>query len=492
MNTNYTTIALLCTLSLVFHPAMADTSLDQATESFPLSTEEQQRVATLTQLGLNLAAHYHQAYLSTDVAPYDHNHFNLLHWLAYVGDGQKDDLPQKIKNQLATVDYAQDIPLLLKSGIDVNIATPKGLTPLMLAVSAGHRTVVEHLLSCPEIAVNAKTKRGATALMFAAHQGHTEVVELLLDCTAVDINATTQRRATALIFAAYQGHADVVELLLACTGIAVNAQTTLGEAALTLAAYQGHADIVKQLLIHPAINVNTENGLTTTALALAAYQGHADIVEQLLAHPAIAVNTTLPLSLNNYLIGPERMEVTALMLAAYKGQVAIVHQLLAHSRIKVNAQTLRGDTALDFARQRNCRSVINLLKDKGGATCRELAIKRWQRKALYSFGAMLAIIGHIDVVGYFKNNDFQKFLLSTSRQFLFSRSEICNAQAATWQDRVIAYSVWGVVGSIFWVIFLEHEPPSKSDKIADYAFLLDLEEYPQYIERIAQQDLVLY
>ena len=486
MNTNYTTIALLFTLSLAFHPAMAKTSPDQVTESSNLSTEEQQRVATLTQLSLNLAAYY-QAHLPTDAAPYnyDYEYFNPLHWLACVGDGQKDNLPQKVKNQLATVDYTQDIPLLLKSGIDVNAATPKGLTPLMLAASAGHTTVVKHLLSCPRIAVNAQTRQGATALMLAAHKGHTEVVELLLACTEVDINAKTKRMATALMLAAHKGHADIVELLLACTGIDINAKTSLGESALIFAASQGHVGVVKQLLAHPAIYVNIKAALGTTPLMFAAYQGHTKVVKQLLAHPAIQVNTE----------HTSYFGVTDLMIAAYKGRVAIVKQLLAHSQSKINAQTLQGDTALDCALYSNHPAISKLLENRGGKRRTELALKGLLRDALYSFVASLAIIECFNLVAYYKrdNQDWLGKIIQQIDNTLVGKiifTTNWNALGENWQNRVRAYCYGGGLMSIVLLTRL-----SKNFDRLFPTLLCDIKTWEYYAERIADRakiDLVLY
>lgn len=176
MNTNHTTIVLLFTLSLAFLPAMGQKSPDRVSELPSLPAGEQQRVTTLKQLASTLSAHY-QTHPLAGEAHYDHEHFNPLHWLAYVGDLPKDDLPQKVKDHLAAIDYAQDIPLLIQSGIDVNAATPREITPLMIAASEGQADVVKQLLTCPEIAVNAQTKQGATALILAAHKGHAAVVE---------------------------------------------------------------------------------------------------------------------------------------------------------------------------------------------------------------------------------------------------------------------------------------------------------------------------
>ena len=484
MNTNYTKLILLCTLSLASGPAMARKAADKVTESPPLSTEEQQRVAELEQLARDLAAHCCQAHIPTNAAPYDLEHddhpSSPLHWLAYVGDGNKYDLPPNIKKQLATVDYA-DILLLCKAG--VNTATrKKGLTPLMLAASAGHTTVVQHLLSCPGIAVNAKTKQGATPLMFAASQGHVDVVELLLACTGVDINAKTEQGATPLMFAVYQGHEKVVELLLACTTIDLNAKTILEESALIFAAYQGHVGMVKKLLAHPAINVNITADYDTTPLMFAAFQGHEKVVELLLAHPAIQVTTKH----TSYIL-KTKCPPTALMLAAYKGHVAIVELLLAHLP-KINARTSQGDTALDCAIHSNHPAISKLLEDRGGKKRTELAREGLKRDVLYSLLVSLAITVCFDIVDSSKNTE--QALIPKIAKNMCEKIGL-SAFQSRWINRALSYGIVSGVASCAFLTGYSENP----FRLIFSTLLLDIKDWELYAEQIpdiAKLDLVLY
>ena len=491
MNTNYTKLILLCTLSLASEPAMARKAADKVTESPPLSTEEQQRVAELKQLAIDLAAHYCQAHIPTNAAPYDleHDHpSSPLHWLAYVGDGNKYDLPPNIKKQLATVDYASDIPLLCKADVNlckagVNTATrKKGLTPLMLAASAGHTTVVQHLLSCPGIAVNAKTKQGATPLMFAASQGHVDVVELLLACTGVDINAKTEQGATPLMFAVYQGHEKVVELLLACTTIDLNAKTILEESALIFAAYQGHVGMVKKLLAHPAINVNITADYDTTPLMFAAFQGHEKVVELLLAHPEIQVTTKH----TSYIL-KTKCPPTALMLAAYKGHVAIVELLLAHLP-KINARTSQGDTALDCAIHSNHPAISKLLEDRGGKKRTELAREGLKRDVLYSLLVSLAITVCFDIVDSSKNTE--QALIPKIAKNMCEKIGL-SAFQSPWINRALSYGIVSGVASCAFLTGYSENP----FRLIFPTLLLDIKDWELYAEQIpdiAKLDLVLY
>ena len=450
MNTNYTKLILLCTLSLASGPAMARKAADKVTESPPLSTEEQQRVAELEQLARDLAAHCCQAHIPTNAAPYDLEHddhpSSPLHWLAYVGDGNKYDLPPNIKKQLATVDYA-DILLLCKAG--VNTATrKKGLTPLMLAASAGHTTVVQHLLSCPGIAVNAKTKQGATPLMFAVYQGHEKVVELLLACTTIDLNAKTILEESALIFA----------------------------------AYQGHVGMVKKLLAHPAINVNITADYDTTPLMFAAFQGHEKVVELLLAHPAIQVTTKH----TSYIL-KTKCPPTALMLAAYKGHVAIVELLLAHLP-KINARTSQGDTALDCAIHSNHPAISKLLEDRGGKKRTELAREGLKRDVLYSLLVSLAITVCFDIVDSSKNTE--QALIPKIAKNMCEKIGL-SAFQSRWINRALSYGIVSGVASCAFLTGYSENP----FRLIFSTLLLDIKDWELYAEQIpdiAKLDLVLY
>ncbi|MEM7383251.1 MAG: hypothetical protein AAF400_02985 [Bacteroidota bacterium] len=99
MNRINTTIVLFFTLSLASHTAMGQQSSDGATELSSLPAKEQQRVATLQELANTLSAHY-QAHRPADKAQYDHEHFDPLHWLAYVGDSPEDGYLKKSRATL--------------------------------------------------------------------------------------------------------------------------------------------------------------------------------------------------------------------------------------------------------------------------------------------------------------------------------------------------------------------------------------------------------
>ena len=87
-----------------------------------------------------------------------------------------------------------------------------GLSALHLAAEAGHKTVVELLLT-KGVAVDIRTESGETALFLAAGKGHKDVLEVLL-ANGADVNARNRHNYTPLWSARYGlPNKEVIELL---------------------------------------------------------------------------------------------------------------------------------------------------------------------------------------------------------------------------------------------------------------------------------------
>ncbi|WP_354415248.1 ankyrin repeat domain-containing protein [Variovorax atrisoli] len=92
---------------------------------------------------------------------------------------------------------------------DVDIASPKDETPLMLAAIKGQQDVVDQLLK-RDAAVN---KTGWTPLHYAATSGQIAIMKTLLENFAF-IDAQSPNGTTPLMMAAMYGSNDAVKLLL--------------------------------------------------------------------------------------------------------------------------------------------------------------------------------------------------------------------------------------------------------------------------------------
>lgn len=130
----------------------------------------------------------------------------------------------------------------LESGVDVNIKTDGGATPLHLAAERGNDDVAE-LLIYKGADVNSKDNAerpfecGYTPLHYASTYGHNAVIKLLLGKGA-DVNARGRNGWTPLHSAAFSGQKDAVELLLG-RGADVNLKDKDGNTPLHLAALFG-------------------------------------------------------------------------------------------------------------------------------------------------------------------------------------------------------------------------------------------------------------
>ncbi|KAF1807862.1 ankyrin, partial [Eremomyces bilateralis CBS 781.70] len=102
--------------------------------------------------------------------------------------------------------------LLEHDAVDASSRTEDGETPLHIAASGGHDTVVDRLLK-RGIDVNSKDQRGQTPLHKAAAVGDEGVVQLLLKQASIDFDLKDNDGRTPLALAV-RFRPEVVKLLL--------------------------------------------------------------------------------------------------------------------------------------------------------------------------------------------------------------------------------------------------------------------------------------
>ena len=224
--------------------------------------------------------------------------------------------------------------LLYKRGAKLHyVNQQKVITPLMVASSKGHRSLVSFFLE-QYLGVDQPSENGWTALLFACWEGNDAIVDLLVQNKA-SVNATSTAGCSSLMLASQNGHLNVVNILVQ-NGAIVNHTDYKGMSALVLACQNGHDSIVACLLQSRANpNVVLDDG--TTPLIMAIEQGNFDIVQLLVAAEA-DINVHLKYQIKNYPV-PED-ELTPLMVAYLNRHFKILLFLIAVNA-DVNAATTR-------------------------------------------------------------------------------------------------------------------------------------------------------
>ncbi|XP_036392969.1 ankyrin repeat and protein kinase domain-containing protein 1 [Megalops cyprinoides] len=289
--------------------------------------------------------------------------------------------------------------LLLENGATAGVAERDGWTPLHLAAQNGHEGVMRVLLP-RSIAVDDQEKDGRTALHLASSYGHLKIAQLLLNHGA-DANLTEHAGCHALHLAAEEGHFRLAKLLIE-GGAEVNRTDQRSYSALHWAALKGHTSICRLLLNRGAeANGRTQQGWTP--LHLAALKGHPNIALLLEEHHgsvnAQGENGWTPLHLACHHSQEEAVSVllTAgadpcvaedrgwmpLHLACNSGSFPSVLQLISHGA-DVNAQNASGATPAHLAALNGSVPIIKALllngarkdiPDSRGSTARAVAQK---------------------------------------------------------------------------------------------------------------------
>ncbi len=243
---------------------------------------------------------------------------------------------------------------------DINAATEKGITALMVATRSSE-SLVELLLWRSDIDVNAKDARGRTALIHAMESSFVEeiqrtIIEILLGAGA-EVNvvfesdqhetSTTLRHA---ILYTYKGNV----LLLIKAGADVSATNKKGENALMLVAEEDIGDDMGQLLLDNGADatINHQSATGDTVLIKAIQNHSMAFVKMLLGVDGIDVNQH----------GANGM--TALMWAAEHDMTRTADALLAHKDIDINATDHRNRTAFYVAEYAGSERVAKLLRAK--------------------------------------------------------------------------------------------------------------------------------
>lgn len=264
------------------------------------------------------------------------DHVNDLGWTAML---------EAIVLGNGSADHVDVVRQLIGAGADTSIRDKDNKTPRSLAAARGFDEIVRLIDDADEM--RARGQR----LIKAARAGNRERVERLLDQHA-SIAARDDTGATALVAAAYGNHLKIAELLLKA-GADPNAKDEIVQSAYLIATSEiGDDPRLLQLTLRHGADVRSLDSWRGTGLIRAADRGFDKIVKVLLG-------TDIDVDHVN------RIGYTALHEAVILGDGGPAHQrtvaALVAAGVDQSVKDPKGDTALDVARARGYREIVELL-----------------------------------------------------------------------------------------------------------------------------------
>lgn len=266
-----------------------------------------------------------------------------------VGEGHLD----KVKTILVERPQLLNAPLVGTSAA-LHLANGAGVTPLHMAIQAGHTDIALALLDHPDIDVAPLLPDGTTPLALAVQKNDVKVAERLFHKGA-DLHQRNPEGQTLLHIACTRGAVQILEWLLNGQGFstpeALNQADNAGETPLhaavaahseALAAHHpaaaaGLQAVVEALLRQPGLRPNAAQKTGLVPLHQAVLANNTACAQLLLAHPALKVNASPP----PYQITP--------FYAAIDGQQLDMARLLLDHGADIDAPIKSGYTALHAA-----------------------------------------------------------------------------------------------------------------------------------------------
>ncbi|KAI9888340.1 MAG: hypothetical protein M1814_000571 [Vezdaea aestivalis] len=258
----------------------------------------------------------------------------------------------------------------LQLNIDIEDGSFTGLTPLLNATMKGYIPIAELLLTSGANP-NVTSPKGWTVLMHAVRQKSENLVHLLLQYGA-DTNHMSPDRWNALIEATVQRNHSMMGSLLR-VGCDTESKSSSDWTPLMHASYTGDEAGV-ELLLSSGADASVVNARSETSLMLATAGGYVKIVRMVLAYgcPAEAdwaVGIDLgregdQSSASSALSDdPDRIALgwTPLMLAAQVGSKEITEMLLAQN-VNTKLRSPYRNTAVDVAIENGHMEIVELLQ----------------------------------------------------------------------------------------------------------------------------------
>ncbi|EQC30455.1 hypothetical protein SDRG_11775 [Saprolegnia diclina VS20] len=293
----------------------------------------------------------------------DDNGYAPLHWAVSSGHvdvvrfllekGAKLDAENKLLDALREKRIPVATRILQNSFIHANLRDSSETPLLHLVVSTQDLSLLQKMLSKPDLEIDVKDATGRTALAVAIIADNAESAQALYQaCASVDF-VDESILASALLHAA-SGNNDRMVAQLLRFGVNPTSPNEHGETALHMAAARGHMPILTTLFqaatVHDGIDATNHSG--ESPLFAAAGAGHADIVKALTAANASPKSITSAGS-------------TLLHAAAIGGSPTVLDHVLPLCNDAMEMVDELGQTPLHVAAAKGHGCAVKYLLDAG-------------------------------------------------------------------------------------------------------------------------------
>ena len=235
---------------------------------------------------------------------------------------------------------------------DLNVGNQQDYTPLLIAVSNGHASVVKCLLDEFHCSPTIKGFKGKSLLHLASGAGHVELAEMLLIQYKLNPLSVDDNGDTPLHLAALYGREEVAKLLITKFMCPVDCVNNRLQTPLHYACHRGHLNLIKMLVCEYYADLNARDTDNNTPLHVAALNGHTNLVKVLL---------------DEFNCSPTikgRKGKSLLHLASGAGHVEVAEMLLIQYKLNPLSVDDNGDTPLHLASLYGREEVAKLLITK--------------------------------------------------------------------------------------------------------------------------------